>query len=45
MEIDTLESNIPENTVEINDYMKGFLKALDDIKKLVEEERSCVELL
>ena len=43
MEIDTLKSNSPENAVKKNDYMKGFLNALDDIKKLVEEERSCVE--
>ena len=43
MEIDTLDTNNPENAVKKNDYMKGFLNALDDIKKLVEEERSCVE--
>jgi hypothetical protein len=43
MEIDTLESNILENTVEKNDYMKGFLNALGNIQKLVEKERSCVE--
>ena len=43
MGIDTLESNNHENTVERNDYMKRFLNALGDIKKLVKEERSCVE--
>ena len=43
MEIDILESNNPKNTVERNDYMKGFLNALGDIQKLVEEERSCVK--
>ena len=43
MEIDTLESNNHENTVERNDYMEGFLNVLGDIQKLVEEERSCVE--
>ena len=43
MKIDILESKNPKNTVERNDYMKGFLNALGDIQKLVEEERSCVE--
>ena len=37
MEINTLESNNHENTVEINDYMEEFLNALGDIQKLVEE--------
>ena len=37
MEIDILESNVLENTMEKNDYMKGFLNALGDIQKLVEE--------
>jgi hypothetical protein len=43
MEIDTLESNILGNSMEKNDYMKLFLNALEDIQKLVEKERSCVE--
>ena len=43
MEIDTLQSNSSENIVERNDYMNRFFNALNDIQKLVEKERSCVE--